>query len=147
TKPSTKLSTAQGLPALAANRATEPRRLTRLVKGELDWIVLKALEKDRNRRYQTANAFALDVERYLADEPVQAGPPGVRYRLGKLVRRHRGPVVASGVIAMLLVAGIVGTSLGFVRAERLRHIAEDNQRQAMEALRATTDDVVEQLIG
>jgi serine/threonine protein kinase/tetratricopeptide (TPR) repeat protein len=147
TRPSTKLSTAHGLPALAANRGTEPRRLTKLVRGELDWIVLKALEKDRNRRYQTANGLALDVQRYLADEPVQAGPPGVRYRLGKFVRKHRRPVVAALVFALLLVGGIVGTSLGFVRAQRLRQVAEDNQRQAMEALRATTDDVVEQLIG
>ena len=68
TKPSTKLSTAEGLPTLAANRGTEPARLTKLVRGELDWIVMKALEKDRNRRYETANGFAMDVQRYLADE-------------------------------------------------------------------------------
>src|SRR5262249_45941469 len=74
-KPSTKLSTAEGLPALAANRGTEPAKLTTLVRGELDWIVMKAIEKDRNRRYETANGFALDVQRYLADEPVSAGPP------------------------------------------------------------------------
>jgi serine/threonine protein kinase len=74
-KPSTKLSTAEGLPTLAANRGTEPAKLTRLVRGELDWIVMKALEKDRNRRYETANGLAIDVQRYLADEPVSAGPP------------------------------------------------------------------------
>src|SRR5438034_1022467 len=70
-RPSTRLSTADGLPTLAANRGTEPKRLTALVRGELDWIVLKALEKDRTRRYETANDFAMDVQRYLADEPVQ----------------------------------------------------------------------------
>ena len=81
-KPSTKLSTAEGLPTLAANRGTEPAKLTRLVRGELDWIVMKALEKDRGRRYETANGFALDVQRYLADEPVVACPPaGVPYRI------------------------------------------------------------------
>src|SRR4029079_10996593 len=80
-KPSTKLSTADGLPTLAANRGTEPAKLTRLVRGELDWIVMKALEKDRNRRYETANGFAMDIQRYLADEPVQACPPSVGYRL------------------------------------------------------------------
>src|SRR5215203_4099386 len=69
TKPSTKLSTAEGLPTLAANRGTEPAKLARLVRGELDWIVMKALEKDRNRRYATANGLAKDLERYLADEP------------------------------------------------------------------------------
>src|SRR5437773_1622302 len=71
-KPSTKLSTAEGLPTLAANRGTEPAKLTRVVRGELDWIVMKALEKDRNRRYETANGFARDIERYLADEAVLA---------------------------------------------------------------------------
>src|SRR5262245_8362596 len=75
TRPSAKLSTAEGLPTLAANRGTEPAKLTKLVRGELDWIVMKALEKDRNRRYETANGFAMDVQRYLADEPVQACPP------------------------------------------------------------------------
>src|SRR5207237_1141984 len=74
TKPSAKLSTADGLPTLAANRGTEPAKLTKLVRGELDWIVMKALEKDRNRRYETANGFAMDVQRYLADDPVQACP-------------------------------------------------------------------------
>src|SRR5262249_34555829 len=80
TRPSTKLSTADGLPTLAANRGTEPAKLTRLVRGELDWIVMKALEKDRNRRYETANGFAMDVQRYLADEPVLACPPSAWYR-------------------------------------------------------------------
>src|SRR5207302_2948128 len=82
-RPSKKLSTAEGLPTLAANRGTEPAKLTRLVRGELDWIVMKALEKDRGRRYESASAFAADVRRYLADEPVQACPPSVGYRLGK----------------------------------------------------------------
>ena len=89
-KPSTKLSTAEGLPTLAANRGTEPAKLTKLVRGELDWIVMKALEKDRSRRYETANGFAMDVQRYLADEPVQACPPSAGYRLRKFVRRNKG---------------------------------------------------------
>src|SRR5262249_19623707 len=95
TRPSTKLSTAEGLPTLAANRGTEPAKLTRMVRGELDWIVMKALEKDRSRRYETANGFAMDVQRYLADEPVLACPPSAGYRLRKFVRRNRGPVVAA----------------------------------------------------
>src|SRR5207302_5307834 len=86
TKPSAKLSTAEGLPTLAASRGTEPAKLTRLVRGELDWIVMKALEKDRNRRYDTASAFAADVQRYLADEPVLAGRPTARYRLRKFLK-------------------------------------------------------------
>src|SRR5262245_48858377 len=88
-KPSTKLSTAEALPTLAANRSMEPGKLTRLVRGELDWIVMKALEKDRSRRYDTANAFAQDVQRYLDDEPVLACPPSRWYRFRKFVRRNR----------------------------------------------------------
>src|SRR5206468_4097200 len=99
-RPSTKLSTADGLPTLAANRGTEPKRLTALVKGELDWIVMKALEKDRRRRYETANGFAVDLQRYLADEPVQACPPTAGYRLRKFVRRNKGPVLAASLIVV-----------------------------------------------
>src|SRR6516164_9653763 len=88
-KPSTKLSTAAGLPTLAANRGTEPAKLTKLVRGELDWIVMKALEKDRNRRYEMASGLAADLRRYLDDEPVQACPPSARYRFRKFARRNR----------------------------------------------------------
>ena len=75
------------------------------MRGELDWIVMKALEKDRTRRYETASAFAADVERYLKDEPVEACPPSARYRLSKFVRRNRGPVLAAGLVLLALVAG------------------------------------------
>src|SRR5262245_58434938 len=95
TRPSAKLSTAEGLPTLAANRGMDPAKLTRLVRGELDWIVMKALEKDRSRRYETANGLARDLQRYLADEVVEARPPGATYRLRKFVKRNRGPVVAA----------------------------------------------------
>ena len=77
------------LPSISAQRQTEPARLTRLVRGELDWIVMKALEKDRTRRYETANGFAADVQRYLDDEPVQACPPSAWYRLRKFARRNK----------------------------------------------------------
>src|SRR5437588_7635414 len=117
-KPSIKLSTAEGLPTLAANRGTEPGKLTKLVRGELDWIVMKALEKDRNRRYETANGFAQDVQRYLADEAVQACPPSAWYRLRKFVRRHKGPVLAGSLVLLALVAGIIGTSAGLLQAQR-----------------------------
>src|SRR5262245_28799254 len=88
-RPSARLATAEGLPAIAANRGLEPAKLVRLVRGELDWVVMKALEKDRGRRYETANGLALDVQRHLADEPVSAGPPSPLYRLRKFVRRNR----------------------------------------------------------
>jgi tetratricopeptide (TPR) repeat protein len=149
-KPSTKLSTAEGLPTLAANRGTEPAKLTRLVRGELDWIVMKALEKDRNRRYETANGFAMDVQRYLADEAVLACPPSVGYRLWKFMRRNKGPVIAVSVILLCLVAGIIGTSAGLVWAVRERDdkakalIAETEARaKAMDSLRDLVDDIVE----
>src|SRR5262245_16465935 len=88
-RPSTRLSESKdSLPSISAQRQTEPARLTRLVRGELDWIAMKALDKDRNRRYETASGFALDVQRYLADEPVQACPPSAGYRLRKFARRN-----------------------------------------------------------
>src|SRR5262249_41619137 len=87
--PSSRLSSAGSVPSVAAQRHTEPAKLTRLVRGELDWIVMKALEKDRSRRYETANGFAMDVQRYLADEPVLACPPSAGYRLRKFARKHR----------------------------------------------------------
>jgi tetratricopeptide (TPR) repeat protein len=119
TKPSAKLSTADGLPTLAANRGTEPAKLARLVRGELDWIAMKALEKDRDRRYQTANGLALDVQRYLADEPVLACPPSAWYRLRKFARRNKGRLaVAAGVF---LAATVVAATIGWgVWAETAR---------------------------
>jgi serine/threonine protein kinase len=88
-RPSTRLSTTDELPAIAARRGLEPKKLSGLMRGELDWMVMKALEKDRNRRYETANGFAQDIQRYLADEPVLACPPSAGYRLRKFARRHR----------------------------------------------------------
>src|SRR5688572_29013738 len=126
-KPSTKLSSSEALPTLSANRGTEPAKLTRIVRGELDWIVMKALEKDRARRYETANGLAADVQRYLADEAVQACPPSAGYRLRKLVRRNRPQVIAASLVFVALVAGVVGTTLGLVRA---------NQAKVREAQRA-----------
>jgi tetratricopeptide (TPR) repeat protein len=137
-KPSTKLSTAEGLPTLAANRGTEPAKLTKLVRGELDWIVMKALEKDRNRRYETANGFAMDVQRYLADEPVVAGPPSTGYRLRKFVSRNRGPVIAASLTLFCLLVGIVGTTTGLLWALQERDakakalVAETEERESKE---------------
>ena len=96
-KPSTKMSTAEALPSIAACRDIEPAQLKRALQGDLDWIVMKALEKDRTRRYETANGFAADVLRHLTDEPVQADPPSRAYRLRKFVRKHRGAVVAASL--------------------------------------------------
>jgi serine/threonine protein kinase/Flp pilus assembly protein TadD len=123
-KPSTRLSRSATLPAVAAQRQMEPVKLARLLRGELDWIVMKALDKDRNRRYETANGLARDIERYLAQEPVSAGPPTAGYRLRKFLRRNRGPVLAAAVLLLALVGGVVGTSWGLVEARRQRDAAE-----------------------
>ncbi len=127
-KPSTKLSTAEGLPALAANRGTEPAKLTRLVRGELDWIVMKALEKDRNRRYETANGFALDVQRYLADEPVLACPPSASYRLGKFARRNKGSLAVAALVLFFLV--LLGSGIGWAVRDRSAREVEAARQQA-----------------
>jgi WD40 repeat protein/serine/threonine protein kinase len=125
-RPSTKLSTAEGLPTLAANRGTEPAKLTRLVRGELDWIVMKALEKDRSRRYETANGFAMDVQRYLADEPVQACPPSVGYRVGKFIRRHKLALGTAALVSASLLLAVVVLAVSNVR------IQEESQATAAE---------------
>src|SRR4029453_2282894 len=111
-KPSTRLSTAETLPVVAVSRGAAPGRLATQVAGDLDWIVMKALEKDRTRRYQTANGLAMEVQRYLNDEPVMASSPSVGYRLRKFVRRNRWPVVAAGLVLLALLAGVAGTTLG-----------------------------------
>src|SRR5437762_829823 len=116
-RPSTRVSTlGHAETASPADRHGEPGKLGRLLRGELDWIVMKALEKDRNRRYESVSALAADVRRYLHDEPVLACPPTLGYRLRKLVRRHRGPVLAVSLVVLALLVGIVGTTLGLIRA-------------------------------
>ncbi len=125
-KPSTKLSSSDALPSLSANRGTEPRKLTAMLRSELDWIVLKALEKDRTRRYESANGFAADVQRYLNGEAVQAHPPSAGYRAKKFLKRYRRGVVVGGILLLAMIAGIAGTSWGLVRASAER----DKARQA-----------------
>jgi serine/threonine protein kinase/WD40 repeat protein len=147
-KPSTKLSTAEGLPTLAANRGTEPAKLTKLVRGELDWIVMKTLDKDRNRRYETANGFALDVQRYLAGEPVLAVPPSAWYRFRKFARRNRELVLATSLVLLALLVGIAGTTWGMVRAIRAEAdaVSEAGQKQtALTAAQASERDARDSL--
>ena len=134
--------------AIAAHRRTEPAKLGRLVRGDLDWIVMKALEKDRDRRYETANGLAMDVQRYLADEPVQACPPSVRYRLRKFVRRNKGPVLAASLVVLALVGGIIGTTWGMIRATDARAVAVNEAKQkeaALAAARQSERDATDQL--
>jgi serine/threonine protein kinase len=125
-KPSTRLSESkESLAGLAALRKTEPAKLTKAVRGDLDWIVMRCLEKRRDRRYETANGLARDVQRYLANEVVEARPPSVSYRLSKFVRRHKGQVIAASLVLLALVGGTVGTTLGLFEAWRLEKIARD----------------------
>jgi len=122
-RPSVRLSSSQLLPEIAANRRTETTRLSTLVRGELDWIVMKALEKDRNRRYETANGLAMDIERYLTDAPVLACPPSTAYRLRKFARNYRGALAVS-VSALLLLIALAITST--VAASWFRQLAKRN---------------------
>jgi serine/threonine protein kinase/tetratricopeptide (TPR) repeat protein len=129
-KPSVRLSGSGSLPSVAAQRKLEPAKLARLVRGELDWIVMKALDKDRSRRFETANGFAEDIQRYLTDEPVLAGPPTASYRLRKFVRRHRTGllVTVGGIAAMVAVLTAVAGSIGWVIGERAAREAEITRR-------------------
>ena len=116
-RPSTRLSTSEALPNIAANRHIEPAQLKRMLRGDLDWIVMKSLEKDRTRRYDTANGFAADILRHLAYEPVLAAPPSRAYRLRKFVRKNRSAVIAASLVILALLVGIVGTTWGLIRAD------------------------------
>jgi tetratricopeptide (TPR) repeat protein len=137
-RPSTRLSTNESLPSLAAVRQTEPKRLTAMMRGELDWVVMKCLEKDRNRRYETASSLARDVQRYLTDEAVEARPPSPGYRLRKLLHKHRAGVLTAATLLALLVSGVVGSTWQAVRATRAETAAlaawdgEAAQRQEAE---------------
>jgi WD40 repeat protein/serine/threonine protein kinase len=130
-KPSTRLSTSGvALAAISAQRQTEPAKLTRLVRGELDWIVMKALEKDRNRRYESANSLARDVERYLHDEPVEACPPTAGYRLRKFARKHMAGLATAVGFAALLVIGTAVSAWLAVLAQANENKANAHAAQA-----------------
>jgi serine/threonine protein kinase/tetratricopeptide (TPR) repeat protein len=178
-RPSTRLRKDEGGRMKDEAKATKPTGWQRFLPfssfilhpssfQELDWIVMRALEKDPDRRYETTSAFAADVQRYLNDEPVVAGPPSAGYRLRKFLRRNKGPVLVAGVIVLLLVAGIVGTTAGLLRAlaaerQALRERDEKEEarrkalaaaaaeaqarRQTRRALNTMTDEVVEDLLG
>jgi serine/threonine protein kinase/tetratricopeptide (TPR) repeat protein len=118
----------------ASNRRVDVRALGRALEGDLDWITMKALEKDRVRRYETAHGLAADVQRHLRDEPVTAGPPSGIYRARKLFRRHRAKILAAGAVALVLVVGVIGTSWALLRAVRAERRAG---AEAVEARRQT----------
>jgi len=115
-RPSVRLSSVDSLVDVATNRGTEPMRLSLLLRGDLDWIVMKAMDKDRDRRYETANGLGLDIVRYINGEPVTAAPPSSTYRIRKFVNRNRAAVAVASFLLTALVMGITGTSYGMYRA-------------------------------
>jgi WD40 repeat protein/serine/threonine protein kinase/tetratricopeptide (TPR) repeat protein len=142
-RPSTRLSEADAGPNIAASRSIEPAKLAKLLQGELDWVVMKALEKDRTRRYETANGFAADILRYLADEVVEARPPSRGYRLKKFVRRNKGQVIAASLVLVALLGGIMGTTLGLIAAKNQEQIARDETAEKEKARAAEAERVTE----
>jgi len=148
-KPSLRLDTLSATPqgaSIARLRGTEPAALARLARGDLNWIAMKAMEKDRTRRYATAKDLADDIERHLSHEPVLAGPPSVVYRTSKFIRRHRVGVLASTIVFLAVVIGFAFATTGLIEARRARAsehgqraLAESNAEAARdEALKAAT---------
>ena len=139
---------------VSADRQSDPSRLSRLIRGDLDWIVMKCLEKDRTRRYQTANGVAKDIQRYLNDEPVEAGPPSAAYRLRKFGRRYRHVLAVALAFVLLLVAAVTTLSIALVavnqeRREKERALDAEAKRrqQTRTALDAMSSQVIEEWLG
>jgi serine/threonine protein kinase len=134
-RPSTRLSESKdSLASVSAQRNMEPAGLLKAVRGEVDWIVMKALEKDRSRRYETANGLARDIQRYLVEEPVEAGPPSASYRLRKLAWKHRrGLATAAALLSLLVVAAVMSTLLAiWALDERNRAVTAEGQARTAE---------------
>jgi WD40 repeat protein len=144
-KPSTRISTSDTLPTIAANRQIEPARLSKFVSGDLDWIVMKALAKDRGRRYESASTLAADVERYLHGEPVEACPPSAVYRARKLARRYQGALASAVVVAVALLIGIVLTTWQALRATDAEQVAQ-TRFEAERVARGQADKAQQQAI-
>ena len=136
-KPSTRLSSSgETLSEISARRSTDPHKLDALVRGDLDWIVMKTLEKDRARRYETANALARDVQRYVDNEPIEARPPSTLYRLQKLVRRHQRLVVSFVLFSAVLVLSTAFAMWQAVNASRAGEAAMRDRDRAIQSERA-----------
>jgi serine/threonine protein kinase len=150
-KPSTRLNTlgALGSDTAQRRRASTPEQLGSLLEGDLDWIVMKCLEKDRTRRYPSANGLSEDVHRYLRDEPVTATPPSATYQVRKFVKRHKGACAAAAAVLAALVVGVIGTSVGLAsavaaqgREAQQRNIVEQRFESALRYVQTVSDDVL-----
>jgi serine/threonine protein kinase/tetratricopeptide (TPR) repeat protein len=138
-RPSTRLSSTATSPSIAAQRQMEPMKLSRLLQGELDWIVMKALEKERGRRYGSPGTFAEDIERYLRREVVQARPPSASYRARKFVQRHRAAVITAAAFAVLLAAASIISTWQAIAATRAERIALKLKEESDKARDAETE--------
>jgi serine/threonine protein kinase/tetratricopeptide (TPR) repeat protein len=143
-RPSTRISTlGPRADAISSDRQSDPRRLSQQIRGELDWIVMKALEKDRSRRYESASAFAADVQRYLNDEPVQACPPSPGYRFRKFAHRNLAALTVAAVVALVLGLATAISVWQAVRATQAEGLAEERLSEERAALRQVTHEQVE----
>src|SRR5579871_1175426 len=138
-RPSIRLSSSNSLPKIAAARNTEPAQLSKLVRGDIDWIVMKCLEKDRTRRYESANGLARDIQRHLADEPVEACPPSAGYKLRKFAHKYRTPLRVAAVILFLLIAGVIVSAWQAIRATVAERAASQSEQAAQERKREADD--------
>jgi tetratricopeptide (TPR) repeat protein len=146
-KPSTRLNTlGNALTDVAKHRHAQPSELCKIIRGDLDWVVMKTLEKERSRRYETANELAMDIERHLGDEPVLAGAPSAGYRLRKFIRRNRRAVSVGLAVMAALMIGLSLAVVGFVRASHAQARAEDQREQA-EANFQMARDAVDEIMG
>lgn len=138
-KPSSRVTLDQSGLEMASVRQIDVNKLQTLLKGELDWVVMKCLEKQRDRRYQTANALSRDIQRYLNDEIVEARPPSTSYRLKKLVKRYRVQVIAAGLVLLSLLGGIIGTTWGLIHlGQANRELAKKNDQLIQARKKADT---------
>lgn len=162
-RPSIRLSSSVTAESSAQLRRTEQSTLSGLLRKELDWVVMKALEKDRNRRYDSAKVFSEDIQRYLTGEPVTAHPPSLAYRLRKFIGKRRLAVMAASLVVLAMLVGLAGIIAGFIKAKQSERIAiaeskakenalvemqnaqlkqEQARRQALQALRSMTDEFI-----
>lgn len=148
-RPSQRLSTSETKASIAVTRGSEPMKLSQLMRGELDWIVMKALEKDRTRRYESANGFAADIQRYLAGEQVQAVPPSLGYRLKKVYKRNRPAALIGTAFTTLIVGAAIVSGVLAIQAREAETLAEakrieaEEQRREAERLFATNSALTE----
>jgi len=132
--------------SIAEHRRTDPSSLHRQLKGDLDWIIMKAMEKDRTRRYDTANGLAVDIQRYISNEPVLARPPSATYRMAKFAKRHKVGLGAGLFIVAALVLGLALATTGLIRAKRAEAIAaaeRDRANQEAETSKQVSDFMIE----